>query len=186
MLLLLVLLLITLLLVIRKWFKEWDPRVLVHSSVDGNYYLVRNIQEKQQTADMLASLNQRLMRIINEGKKEGDPQFIDAVKRLEARYDPMNLSEALIEEGMTSFTVDKGKDIALCVRTRDTKDSLYDLSLLTMVLVHEAAHIASNEVGHGHEFMENYRYLLEIAERLEMYRPKNQPVNYCNLMLKNA
>jgi len=186
MLFLLVLLLITFAILIKKWISEWDPRILVQSSIDNHYYLVRNIPTRQQTADILATLNQRLMRIIEEGKNDNSPQHIAAIKRLAMRYDPINLSESLIEEGMTSFTVDKGKDISLCVRTRDAKDEPYDLSLLTMVLVHEAAHIASIEVGHGYEFMENYRYLLQIAERLDMYKPKNKPVNYCNLILQHA
>jgi hypothetical protein len=171
-------------LLFSYWLRKQNERVLVRSALDGAYYLVRNIPDSQRTADMLAELNRRLLLVISAAERDG--RHPAAIRRLRDRYDPMNLSEAVVERGMTSYTIDKGSQVSLCVRSRDARDRLYDLSLLTMVLVHEAAHIASVEVGHGPEFMENYKYLLDLARNLSFYVPRDEQTTYCGMMLRGV
>mgnify|MGYP000311272075 CR=1 FL=1 len=56
----------------------------------------------------------------------------------------------------------------------------YDDNMLTYVLLHELAHVLTSEFGHGAEFIENFKLLLERARQAGHYDPTLSKVeNYC-------
>jgi hypothetical protein len=56
------------------------------------------------------------------------------------------------------------------------------------VIIHELAHIASKTVGHNTEFYDNFKFLLNEATELGVYKPVNyghNPEEYCGINVTN-
>ena len=56
------------------------------------------------------------------------------------------------------------------------------------VALHEMAHIACPEIGHGELFKKIFKFLTEIAIELKLYKLddyENNPVEYCGMMLSS-
>lgn len=158
-----------------------DDRVNV-VAFDNNVYYVRNTENSAETANTLARLNKMAQEFIKKLSNDSSiVQFKPVVKRLEKRYNPAALSESKVQENLTSYTINKGEAIHLCVRTRDTHDKLYSDNVLFGVLVHELAHVGSIGVDHGPEFIRNFDFLLTKAVEYGMFKKIIEPFNYCGL-----
>lgn len=66
-----------------------------------------------------------------------------------------------------AYSVSKS-DIRVCVKNR--RGELADINAAMFVILHELAHIATDEVGHTETYWKNFRFILEIAERVGVYR----------------
>lgn len=87
----------------------------------------------------------------------------------------------------TSYVADKGSAFGLCARQTDL--SLVDMNTLMYVDVHELAHLASEETGHGIEFKEKFHDLLSTAVALGMYTPidyQKNKVQYCGIEIDRS
>lgn len=86
------------------------------------------------------------------------------------------LAQIRVMKGTSSYTVNKEK-IYLCTTAAGVE---YDDNMLTYVLLHELAHVLTLEFGHGAEFIENFKLLLERARQAGHYDPTLSKVeNYC-------
>jgi predicted metal-dependent hydrolase len=59
---------------------------------------------------------------------------------------------------------------------------------MMFVAIHELAHIASNGIGHDKEFYENFKWLLEEANQIGIYKRENfndKPQMYCGINITN-
>jgi hypothetical protein len=161
-----------------------DDRVPVRA-YDGRTYNVRNTMKKEETARALARLNEKVNKFIDALLVDpAEKDFLPVVMRLKRRYNPDTLSEGRIDKRYTTYTVNKGEEIVLCLRTRDTKDELYDDNLLFYVTVHELAHIASlndQSEEHDKEFHRNFRFLLRKATEYKIFRRVTEKFNYCGM-----
>lgn len=170
----------------------------VTSSVDGLQYRVHSQHVgSQKAADTLATLNGRvieLMRWLRTRYARGPdgaayPDRKHAVQRLLARYNPDNLAENSPKDptGDTSYTIDKGAVVALCLRERGAESaSIHDLNTLTFVTLHEMGHIAIEDVDHPPRFWSAFRFLLEEAEAAGIYTSKryeDDPEPYCGVKI---
>ena len=152
----------------------------VKSKVDGNKYLVRNLKDKQEAADLLAQIRANLVKVSQELKKTNQDN-VD-VNRMINNFNPDNLSESTHENKYTSYSVNKGEKIVFCMRSRDDKKKLVDLNIMMFVALHELAHTMTKSVGHTQEFWNNFRILLRNARKLGVYKRVNyndKPVEYC-------
>lgn len=70
--------------------------------------------------------------------------------------------------GDSTYTEDKEK-IVLCT---NKNKKVYDINLLTYVLLHEIAHMMCDEHGHTQKFREIFAKLLKQATSLGLYDPK--------------
>ena len=170
------------LMYVKRHYGEVD---FVRSRVDGREYLVRRLPDATEAADMLARANQRLARLVQHmvAKFPDDP----AVKRLYDNYDPEALSEGGMEAGYTSYSVNKGEKIVLCLRQRD--NSFVDPNVLTYVAVHELGHLMSATVGHNDEFWANFKRVLEEAMAIGIYKKVDfaaQPHSYCGISITSS
>lgn len=94
-------------------------------------------------------------------------------------------SESDINTSLTSFTVNKGEKISLCLIDKGTF-KLHDYNLIMYVAIHELAHVACPEVGHGDLFADIFKFLLEIAININIYKYDNMRQNpryYCGILL---
>ena len=134
-------LIIILIAIIYIYFESQSYEVTyVTSKVDGRRYLVRNLPDKQKAADMIATISQRLQKVVNyldkanttniyykflkKGKKDAtkDAPLIEKlgedINRLVKNYDPDSLSESTPDAKFTSYSVNKGEKVFFCLRAR--------------------------------------------------------------------
>lgn len=157
------------------------------SNVDNNTYLVRKMPDAQNAADLLATIRQKLMKICKYCLVEYPKN--KAVARLNNKFNPNNISETGKNSKYTSYSVNKGEKIVLCLRSRDGKDKLIDENTLTFVSIHELAHIMTKSVGHTDEFWKNFKFLLETAIKLHLYQKENYELNpkpYCGITVSDS
>jgi predicted metal-dependent hydrolase len=157
-----------------------DDRIFVKAS-DGIKYKVRNTKDKFETAETLSRLNTKVTSFIQRLVETADSQYKSMALRLLKRYNPKALSEGRIDKRFTSYTVNKGEQLVLCLRTRDARDQIYDDNLIFYVTLHELAHIASITEDHSPEFHRNFRYLLRKASEWNLWEKVDRPFHYCGM-----
>jgi hypothetical protein len=166
------------------------PLVDVKSTVDGKIYRVRDMPDKQQAADLLARVRQKMLRLysITRDKFPNKPQVRQWVKNFTP--DPERFSEATPDAEHTSYSVNKGEKVHLCLRQREgPNESLVDENVMVFVAIHEMAHIVTPSVGHEPEFWNNFAWLLKQAEANGIYSYQNfkaHPVSYCGLTITDS
>jgi hypothetical protein len=163
------------------------PLVSVKSRVDGRTYKVRDMADKQEAADLLAKVRIRLGKLCDQlvAKYPNKPQ----VQRMQQNFkaDPDRFLEATPDAKHTSYSVNKGETIHLCLRQRNGPDeSLVSEDVMMFVGIHELAHTITKSIGHEPEFWNNFGWLLREAEALGLYEPqdfKAHPVAYCGVSI---
>lgn len=87
--------------------------------------------------------------------------------------------------GDTSYTVNKGSSMHICLRDRRNPSQLVDEDVLLFTMIHEAAHIANySGWGHGDDFWEIFKFLLHEARLAGVYHPvdySKHPVEFCGI-----
>ena len=158
----------------------------VKSSLDNKEYLVRNVEDKQEAADLLAQMSININKLLNYLEKKFDSQ---PVKRLINKYDPSNITESSANSKYTSYSVNKGEKIVLCIRSRDDNAKLIDINTLMFVALHELAHIMTVSVGHTDEFWTNFKFLLTKSIILKIYKEidySKHPQKYCGITITDS
>ena len=158
----------------------------VKSTVDDNSYLVRNLPDKLEAANRLAEVRSRILRLMTHFKQsKTDNQIaLDILKNFDA--DPTRFSESTPDSSYTSFTLNKGEKIHVCLRQKNSSQDLVDVNILTFVTLHELGHIGTREIGHTPLFWNNFAWILKQAEELGIYEFQNfaeQPVPYCGISI---
>jgi len=158
----------------------------VKSTVDDNSYLVRNLPDKLEAANRLAEVRSRILRLMKHFKQSNtDNQIaLDILKNFDA--DPARFSESTPDSSYTSFTLNKGEKIHVCLRQKNSTQDLVDVNILTFVTLHEVGHIGTREIGHTPLFWNNFAWILKQAEELGIYEFQNfaeQPVPYCGISI---
>ena len=153
------------------------------SEIDGRKYIVRKLKGSQEAADRLADINQKILELIRS-LKEDEKEGIDDLK---SKYNPDALSETGEDAEYTSYSVNKGEKISICIRSKD--NTFGDINTTMFVVIHELAHIMTHEIGHTKLFWDNMKFLLEKAEEINLYRPvnyKETPVMYCGMEINTT
>jgi hypothetical protein len=163
------------------------PLVSIKSKVDNKEYLVRDMADKQQAADLMASIRIKMsnLKVHLESKYPDKPQ----VKQLNTNFepDPNRFYESTPDSDLTSYSVNKGESVHLCLRQReDNNESLVDENVIMFVSLHEMSHMITKTVGHGQDFWNNFAWLLKEAELIGLYKAqdfKAHPVKYCGMSI---
>lgn len=157
----------------------------VTSTVDGQKYLVRNLPDKQEAADCLARTRAKLLRLIKElNAAHPDKAFVKQLANFDCA--PSRFSESTPDASYTSYSVNKGEKVYMCLRQRNEKEELVDENIITFVAIHELAHIGTPEIGHTPSFWNNFGWLLKEAEAMKVYEFTNfaaHPVEYCGIRI---
>lgn len=150
------------------------------SSVDGKRYLVRNMHDKQEAADLLAGIRKSCVSLVKYVVQKYPEN--DAVERLHRKFRPDNITESSKTSKYTSYSVNKGEKIVFCMRSRDEHERLVDHNVLMFVALHELGHIMTKSIGHTEEFWDNFRFLLTQGIEVGVYVKQDfrkKPVKYC-------
>ena len=159
----------------------------VTSQIDGRRYLVRALPDRQRAADMIARLNAKLTALVQHMVALQPAGREAAVALLYENYDPAAVSEGGTEIGYTSYSVNKGEKIVMCLRHKD--ESFVDENVLMYVAVHELGHLMTDEVGHTEAFWDNFRVLITQAVALGLYRKvdfASDPRSYCGISITSS
>lgn len=156
----------------------------VQSTVDGQKYIVRNLPDKQEAADRLARTRAKLLRLMTVLKQtHGEkPLVVQMLRNFDA--DPSRFSESAPDASYTSYSVNKGEKVFMCLRQRNEKEDLVDENIVTFVAIHELSHIGTVDVGHTPLFWNNFAWLLKRAEEIKIYQYtdfSSHPVEYCGI-----
>jgi hypothetical protein len=166
------------------------PLVDVTSTVDGRVYRVRDMADKQQAADLIAKVRVKIAKLytILKSKFPDKPQVRQWVQNFTP--EPSRFLEATPDAEHTSYSVNKGEKVHLCLRQREgNNESLVDENVMVFVSLHEMAHAITPTVGHGPDFWNNFGWLLKQAEAAGIYQYQNfkaRPVSYCGLQITDS
>ncbi len=178
--------------------------IYTKSKIDNREYLVRNLKDKQQAADLLAKVRAKLIKIVDHVKVVNDKQLKqyssseekarltetkEAFDRLVGRFQPDNISESTPNNKYTSYSVNKGQKIVFCLRAKSKDEALVEENVIMFVAIHELAHIMTKSVGHTEEFWDSFRILLRVAIELKLYKNHDYgtaPVDYCGTKITDT
>jgi hypothetical protein len=145
---------------------------------------VQNLPDKHKAADSLAALDMKLRELIafmEHTDARSHPGFIRLKRNFKGK-----LSERVTGSTLTSYTVNKGDEVHMCLRQSD--NSLIDENTIFFVALHEMAHIMTESFGHTAEFRENFKTLLTYAVDHNLYRYEPYHENnkeYCGMKIRN-
>ena len=108
--------------VINKVYKRSDV-ISVRSTIDSQIYMVRKLPDAKQAANKLSEINKKILLLISsvDPSKDGSKDLIE-------NYNPRALSETLPGSKYTSYSVNKGEKISICIR-KEIDDSFIDDNL---------------------------------------------------------
>jgi predicted metal-dependent hydrolase len=160
---------------------------VVKSTIDQRNYVVRKLHNKQKAADMLADINRDLQRLVKHLVAKHPENA--SIRLLFENFNPDNISEGSAKSGYTSYSVNKGEKIILCIRQKDAIDSFVDKNVVMYVAVHELAHLATDSIGHDQKFWDNFKFILQEAVEIGLYNKVDfaaNPVSYCGIQITSS
>lgn len=187
------LLIITLIILIYIFlFYNNNKLVYIENNDYGTRFLVQNNDDKFKSSKILSKLTKNLYilrnyLVLNKGKF---PEFKEYIELLEEGFTNMRttIHEGLDDTNLTSYSINKGEELVFCLKSK-RNGKYHDMNLLMYVAIHELAHIACPEIGHGLLFTKIFKFLAEQAIKLKLYKYENyydKPVEYCGMILSST
>lgn len=111
-----------------------------------------------------------------------------AFTKILTKFDPDQFYENYpgIKPG-TSFTIDKGVSMYMCLRQVPNKSELVSENTLVFVMLHELAHIGTyDEWDHGIKFWSTFKFMLQEAVESGIYELVDysvHPSDYCSMRI---
>jgi hypothetical protein len=165
---------------------------VVEEEDTGMKLMVYNDKNKKASAGLLSDIIIRMFKLRNNliKDKEKYPEYKKYIELLERNF---NESRTQIYENdptsdLTSFSVNKGEEVAFCLKSKKTGD-LHEINLLIYVAIHEMAHMACPEIGHGDLFKKIFKFLTLRSIEMKLYEKEDynqNPVEYCGMILSSS
>lgn len=188
--LILLLILFIVCLAVLYYLETFDNEfAYVESQIDHRKYYVRNLSNKQSAANLLSQIRIQLTNLVNTLYRlyPHEPKII----RLMTQFNPDQLMESASNSQYTSYSVNKGEKIVLCLRQKNEQSELIDANTIFFVAIHELSHLMTVSIGHTQEFWDNMKFLLKFAltpkVALYHYQPFHKdPKPYCGTMITDT
>ena len=157
------------------------------SMVDNKEYLVRNSEDKSKAANTLANIKENIKKLVTHlkntiNKHNGEKEYIN---NLVNRTKEINIMETPADEKNTSYTINKGEKIVICLRSK-LLNEIHDINTIMYVVIHELAHVACPEFGHTPLFKKIFIFLLKESHKINIYIPidyRKKPQDYCGMTI---
>lgn len=164
-----------------------NSTILIVSPFDNNEYLIQNLDNKEKAIHILSVVRRNIFLMRDYLMKNMDkyPKYKKYIQQFCNRIKNISLVENAPNGEYTSYTINKGEEIALCLRSVKTNE-LHDINLIMYVVIHELAHVACPEKHHTELFRRIFIFFLEIAIKLKIYNNTNykfNPHEYCGLSI---
>lgn len=181
-------LIVSTIMIIYYWMRVAGS-TYVRSNIDNNLYLVRDLPDKQEVADTLATIRSNIKKLIIYMSTNAPSQYKQYVDTLAKKFDSVVITENINDFLYTSYSVNKGEQLVFCLRSRQKTDQRHDTNLLMYVVLHEISHIACPDYGHGDSFKSIFKYITQSAIDLHIYTPidfKNNNTEYCGMAITDS
>lgn len=187
--------LICIALLFKYLFSNQVETIIIKNSGKQQHFLVRNMSDKIQAGQMLVDIKLKLITFTDQllldmenGKIPESATYYPYVKMICQRLNNCPFNESSADSSYTSYTVNKGTEMVVCLRDKDTH-KLHDFNTVMYVCTHEIGHIGCPEVGHTPLFHKINKFLLLEAIKRGIYTYTNYkrfPCAYCGLILDNT
>jgi hypothetical protein len=165
----------------------------IMKGIDGNNYYVRSNNDKDKAVDILCELRQKIKKLIifieeNNSNDEEYKIYKENINLIKNKIDDVKFKETPKASNYTSYSVNKGEELFLCIRSKKTNE-IHSINDLLYVAIHEIAHIGCPEIGHTNLFFKINLYLLKKAVEFNLYKYdnyNNNPREYCGINLNNS
>jgi hypothetical protein len=167
--------------------KSFDNMTLIKSSINDISYRVRKLDDKEQAADMLAETH-NILKQVCKNLENSNPDD-ERVKRLIAKFPYTTIQESDGYGSQTSFSINKGEKIVLCLRSKDGTNKFVDKNVLLFVALHEISHIMTVSINHTQEFWDNFKFLLKECQDKGIYKCIDfsaTPQSYCGITVTSS
>lgn len=143
--------------------------------------------DSEEAAYILSILKKRaeVLRDYLYENREKYPEFKPYIEQLKKKLENIKIIENPPNGEYTSYTINKGEEIAVCLRSSLT-ENFHDLNIITYVIIHELAHVACPEINHTELFKKIFVFLLKISVQLNIYSNNNyqeNPEEYCGITI---
>jgi predicted metal-dependent hydrolase len=167
------------------------PLKYVQSDIDDKYYLVRDLEDKQKAANMLARIRTNIDTLKKHLITNIDkyPEMEQYINQLNNNLEYTTYKESKIDSIYTSYSINKGEQLVFCLRSKKESSQLHKLNLVMYVTLHEMAHVACPEYGHTDLFKRIFAFLTKVAIDNEIYTKipfNDEPVEYCGLTISDS
>ena len=154
------------------------------STIDNRNYEVQIKEDAQEAANLIAKIREKLVILVQHLIKTYPND--ERTERFKENFNPDKLKEGIDDPNYTSYSINKGEQIVLCLRTNN---KLMDLNTMMFVVLHEMAHICTVSIGHTTEFWDNFKWILEEAINIGIYKKQNFKLNnvdYCGMKITDS
>ena len=186
---------LVLLFIILNSYQQIKGDMVYVKLPNGRSFLVRNINEpgknKEMAAKILNDILDKLLVIKKEFETNKKYNKHPAVKRLTKKFKANSITESLPESEYTSYSLNKGEKISMCIRYKKgpNKDKFINENTIVFVAIHELAHVMTKSIGHKDDFWQNMRIILCVAQEKGIYNRENYSDNnkeYCGTKITST
>lgn len=177
--------LIVMVIIVIGYIRQHYAEVDIVEANDKRKYIVRKMPNQKEAVERLARVNKDMHHLVRHMLAKF-PQD-ESVLRLHDNYNPDAISEGGAEVGYTSYSVNKGEKIVLCIR--QANGDFVDHNVIMYVAIHELAHLMTKEIGHPTVFWDNFKRLLQEAMALNLYTKVDfaaSPTPYCGIKISSS
>ena len=163
-------------------------------SYNGTKYMVYNDELSKDKSNLLATIVKNMCILKNYLNKNIETDnlkdYASYIKNLDVNFNENRTSihETDPTSDLTSYSVNKGEELSVCLKSKNS-GQLHDINLLMYVVIHEMAHFACPEIGHGALFQKIFKKFIEVAIKLEIYNYDDytsKPIEYCGMILSSS
>ncbi len=161
--------------------------IYIKSELNNKEYFVQNIMDKEEAAYILSVLDKKI-EILNKHLYDNSTKYSEYTEYIDqfcSRVNNLVIYENSHTGNYTSYVVNKGEELVVCLRSKNTGE-LHDINLTTYVVLHEMAHIACPELHHTELFTKIFKFFVKIAININIYKYINyqmDPVEYCGMQI---
>ena len=196
--LIILLILIIVILGVFYWY-NYGKMTFIKSPIDNNFYMVRDLPDKFVAVNLLAQLKMNIVNLLehlNKYKETTYKEYKEYINQLSERINDVTISETKgteqqgdNQESVTSYSVNKGEELVLCLRSKKDWNKFHKINILMYVMLHEISHIACPEYGHGNLFKKIFAFFTNVSIKLNIYQKidySTYPEEYCGILLTDS
>jgi hypothetical protein len=166
--------------------------VIYMESRRGTKYLIYKDKFKYEKTQLLDDVVELMYKLKNHLVKNIDkfPEYSSYIKQLDRNFTQTRtvIYETNPMSDLTAYSVNKGEELSICLKSKST-GQLHELNLLLYVAIHEMAHFACPEIGHGDLFKKIFKKFAQEAIIIGIYKKEQfetNPVEYCGMVLSSS
>jgi predicted metal-dependent hydrolase len=166
--------------------------IIYVESKSGTKYLVHKDNLKKEKAELMGEVVEKMYILKNYlvSNVNNFPDYAQYINQLQENFTQTRtvIYETDPESNLTSYSVNKGEELSICLRSKKT-GKLHDINLLLYVVIHEMAHFACPEIGHGELFKKIFRKFTQEAMKIGVYKKEefeSNPIEYCGMILSSS